>query len=54
MLPNRATYSYAFEDGGLRLYSSDMTTAAGGDIVHGPYVVSDSTVTLSSGDSVSF
>ncbi len=51
--PSSATYSYAFEDGGLRLYSN-MTTAAGGDIVHGPYVVSDSTVTLSSGDSVSF
>lgn len=52
--PSGPVYSYAFEDGGLRLYSSDMTTAAGGDIVHGPYVVSDSTVTLSSGDSVSF
>lgn len=52
--PSGAVYSYAFEDGGLRLYSSGMTTAAGGDIVHGPYVVSDSTVTLSSGDSVSF
>lgn len=52
--PSGAVYSYAFEDGGLRLYSSGMTTAAGGDIVHGPYVVSDSTVTLTSGDSVSF
>ncbi|AXX95368.1 DUF4347 domain-containing protein [Arcobacter ellisii] len=52
--PSGAVYSYAFEDGALRLYSSGMTTAAGGDIVHGPYVVSDSTVTLSSGDSVSF
>ncbi|TLS96139.1 DUF4347 domain-containing protein [Aliarcobacter cibarius] len=52
--PSGPVYSYAFEDGGLRLYSSGMTTAAGGDIVHGPYVVSDSTVTLSSGDSVSF
>ncbi|MFY9089047.1 DUF4347 domain-containing protein [Arcobacter aquimarinus] len=52
--PSGPVYSYAFEDGALRLYSSGMTTAAGGDIVHGPYVVSDSTVTLSSGDSVSF
>lgn len=51
--PSASTYSYAFESGALRLFSN-MTTAAGGDVVHGPYVVSDSTVTLSNGDSVSF
>jgi|GEM_PF-855504 len=51
--PASANYYYAFESGALRLYST-MTTTNGGDIVHGPYVVSDSTVTLSSGDSVSF
>src|SRR5574344_1984566 len=51
--PNSATYSYAFEDGALRLYSTGVNVNYG-DILHGPYVVSDSTVTLSSGDSVSF
>ncbi|MGF1480400.1 MAG: DUF4347 domain-containing protein [Cyanophyceae cyanobacterium] len=44
-------------DGGgnsLRLASTGITTAEGYDIVRGPYVYSDTAISLSSGDQVSF
>jgi Ca2+-binding RTX toxin-like protein len=38
----------------VRMTSSGMTTYAGYDIVRGPYIYSDGTVSLSAGDKVSF
>ena len=52
--PNLATYNYSLSAGELRLFSESMTTSVGGDVVHGPYVVSNNSVVLESGDSVSF
>ena len=38
----------------LRLFFQDMTTSAGGDVNHGPYVISDDSVSLIAGDRVLF
>ena len=46
--------SYEFSDGSMRLVSSGMTSNAGGDVIHGPYIISDNSVSLSVGDSVTF
>jgi flagellin-like hook-associated protein FlgL len=48
------TMSYEFADGSMRLVSSGMTSNAGGDVIHGPYITSDDDVALSVGDKVSF
>ena len=50
--PSSAMYDYSVL-GELRLYSG-MTTEQGGDVVHGPYVISNEAVRLEAGDSVSF
>jgi len=47
------TFNYGFNDGSMRLYSQSLTVN-GGDVTHGPYIVSDSSVALSVGDKVSF
>ncbi len=46
--------SYEFSDGSMRLVSSGMTSNAGGDVIHGPYIISDDSVSLSVGDTVTF
>ena len=46
--------SYEFSDGSMRLVSSGMTSNAGGDVIHGPFIISDNSVTLSVGDKVTF
>ncbi len=51
--PASASYSWALESQSLRLFSS-MTTDQGGDVVHGPYVISDDAVSLDAGDRVLF
>ena len=51
--PSSASYNSDLVNGALRLYSN-MTTSAGGDIVHGPYIVSNDSVYIQSGRSVSF
>ena len=48
------TMSYEFADGAMRLVSSGMTSSAGGDVIHGPYIISNDDVALSVGDTVSF
>jgi len=57
--PGSFTYSSTFTVASAALgksaeLNSDMTTAVGGDVVHGPYVISQSTVSLQGGDEVSF
>ena len=39
--------SYEFSDGSMRLVSSGMTSNAGGDVIHGPHIISDNSVSLS-------
>lgn len=45
---------YEFSDGSIRLYSTGMTSSAGGDVIHGPYIVSNDSVSLTVGDKVTF
>jgi hypothetical protein len=49
---SNVSYGYSVS-GELRLYSG-MYTANGGDVVHGPYVISNEAVRLEAGDSISF
>jgi len=51
---NAGTMSYEFADGAMRLVSTSMTSNAGGDVIHGPYIISNDDVALSVGDTVSF
>ena len=51
--PSSASYNWAIESQSLRLFSN-MTTDQGGDVVHGPYVISDDSVSLLAGDRVLF
>ena len=51
---NPGNMSYEFSDGSMRLVSSGMTSNAGGDVVHGPHIISNNAVTLSVGDTVTF
>jgi len=51
---NAGTMSYEFVDGAMRLLSTGMTSNAGGDVIHGPYIISNGDVALSVGDTVSF
>ena len=67
--PAQGTYNWKIEDGALRVFSglglggvqisddnSDVRqiTAVGGDVIHGPYIVSESSKTFSVGDKISF
>jgi flagellin len=52
-VPSSASYDISIEGGVLRLTSS-ISTAEGGDVVHGPYIVSDRPIFLAEGASVSF
>jgi len=47
------SYSVDGEHSHLRLLSENLTVT-GGDVTHGPYVISDNAVTLSAGDKVTF
>jgi len=49
----QGTYSYGFVDGAMRLFSQGLIVN-GGDVTHGPYIISDNSVSLSAGDSVQF
>ena len=51
---NAGSMSYEFSDGSMRLVSSGMTSNAGGDVIHGPYIISDNSVSLTVGDTVTF
>ena len=51
--PSSATYNSELISQSLRLYSS-MTTSSGGDVVHGPYLVSNEPTYIESGRTVSF
>lgn len=46
-------YSVDGDHSHLRLFSENFTVT-GGDVTHGPYVISDNAVTLSAGDKVTF
>ena len=67
--PAQGTYNWKIEDGALRVFSglglggvqisddnSDVRqiTAVGGDVIHGPYIVSESSKTFLVGDKISF
>ena len=57
--PASATYTSAFTVASAVLgksaeLNSNVSTLVGGDVVHGPYMISNSTVDLQAGDSVSF
>ena len=52
-LHNRPTSTTSIEDGAIRMQSS-MTTKAGGDVVRGPYIVSDDTTFIPSGSELTF
>lgn len=51
--PTSANYTYNLASNDARLVST-MTTAAGGDVVHGPVLVSESSVYMDSNSSISF
>ena len=51
--PSSPSYNYTANGSTLRLYSS-MRTAVGGDVVHGPYVVSKQPVYVPQGSNLSF
>ena len=51
--PRSASYNYSVDGSSLRMYSN-MTTASGGDVVHGPYVVSKEPVYVAAGSDLSF
>jgi flagellin len=51
--PASATYNYSLS-GNLAQLTSNMTTANGGDVVHGPYLISKDPVQISAGASISF
>jgi len=51
--PASASYSSTIENGSFRFLSS-MTTSAGGDVVHCPFIVSDDQIFISEGATVSF
>lgn len=51
--PASASYNYTLT-GNLARLTSNMTTANGGDVVHGPYLISKDPVQISAGASISF
>ena len=52
--PSIAQYDYDLSQGSMHLFSQNMTTTNRGDIVHGPYVISDKPVYIKAGSKVSF
>ena len=52
-VPRSASYNYSVDGSSLRMYSN-MTTALGGDVVHGPYMVSKEPVYVAAGSDLSF
>ena len=53
-LENAGQTGFALEDGGLKLYSSGLQSVNGFDIVHGPYVISQTAKVITAGDQVAF
>ena len=51
---NAGHTGFALEDGGLKLYSSGLTSVNPYDIVHGPYVISQTAKQINAGDKVEF
>jgi flagellin len=51
--PASVSYNYSLS-GNLARLTSNMTTAHGGDVVHGPYLISKDPVQISAGASISF
>ena len=52
-LPNGGNFSYSIDGDGLQLISDNLRVN-GGDVIHGPYLISQNPVALSSGDTISF
>ena len=53
-IAQNAIYTESFDSGSLNLISTNMTTLNPGDIVHGPYIISDKYIDISPGAVVSF
>ena len=52
-VPNEGNFFYSIAGDGLQLISDNLRVN-GGDVIHGPYLVSQNPVALSSGDTISF
>jgi hypothetical protein len=52
-LPNGGSFSYSIAGGGLQLITDNLLVN-GGDVIHGPYLISQNPVRLNAGDQVSF
>ena len=52
-LPNGGSFSYSIASDGLQLITDNLLVN-GGDVIHGPYLISQSPVAVNTGDQVSF
>jgi hypothetical protein len=52
-LTNGGSFSYSIDGDGLQLITDDLRVN-GGDVIHGPYLISQNPVRLNAGDQVSF
>mgnify|MGYP001210356733 CR=1 FL=1 len=52
-LPNGGSFSYSIDGDGLQLITDNLRVN-GGDVIHGPYLISQNPVTLNTGDQLSF
>ena len=52
-LPNGGSFSYSIAGDGLQLITDNLLVN-GGDVIHGPYLISQNPVRLNAGDQVSF
>jgi hypothetical protein len=52
-LPNGGSFSYSIVGDGLQLITDNLLVN-GGDVIHGPYLISQNPVTLNTGDQLSF
>ena len=52
-LPNGGSFSYSIAGAGLQLITDNLLVN-GGDVIHGPYLISQNPVRLNTGDQVSF
>ena len=52
-LPNGGSFSYSIAGDGLQLITDNLRVN-GGDVIHGPYLISQNPVTLNTGDQLSF
>ena len=52
-LPNGGSFSYSIAGDGLQLVTDNLLVN-GGDVIHGPYLISQNPVRLNAGDQVSF